>query len=539
MIDLIGDIVDFFIKSFLFKIIGYFLILSFIFAVFIEAAYFKATGHIDFTIFLNPDSLGALALYYRKEIAIIGIAITLFYMFLTLYLQNKISKRANCAVQEVELKKIAKIWLEGEAYKEVVKQEVMDEINISSTATQENKSDFIIPDFKYGKSRELLRFINENKVSFTFEGVKIITELLKILENNPASSVASKFKTDPNYKDYKKLVTGNKSSYDILSEIDLYTHTLNVVSEIIKYVEEHFGNEKMIYLQRAIIAALAHDIGKIQTPLTPAINEDLLKKSPHNIISALILREKYPDTLDTDTIEAVEQHHGIVKNKNNYILKALKEADKKAREKEIHKWLVEHKLIDENENNNKDEVSGQENEINKDENNLQETNTQDTEEESEAKKENEDIQDKPTEENLMENNESDEEALIDEDELDNLFENDEEETNYEDKKEIIKEKLNEPCRIKKIPSGLDLKELLFIKDKKVYISYVYLLELFGDDTNNFKDELIKRKEGYLKTFKIRALGGEYSIMFAVIKDEALDIDLESVNCDEVEIEEGE
>ena len=534
MVDLIGDIVDFFIKSVVFKIIGYFFILGFIFAAFIEAAYFKATGHIDLTIFFNSNILGELALYYRKEIAITGIAVTLFYMFLALYLQNKISKRANCAVQEVELKKIAQLWLEGEAYKEVIRQEVMDEINISSTDTQENKGDFIIPDFKYERSRELLRFINENKASFTFEGVKIITELLKILENNPTSSVASKFKSDPNYKDYKKLVTGNKTSYDILSEVDLYTHTLNVVSEIIKYVKENFGNEKIIYLQRTIIAALAHDIGKIQTPLTPAINEELLKKSPHNIISALILREKYPDTLDTDTIEAVEQHHGIVKNKNNYILKALKEADKKAREKEIYEWLVDHKLIDE-ENDNKKELSDEENEINKDENNLQDIE----ENKAETEKEN-DIQDKVTEENL-ENNENDEdEDLTDKYDYEKLYdENDEEETDYEDKKEIIKEKLNEPCRIKKIPSGLDLKELLFVKDKKVYISYVYLLELFGDDTNNFKDELIKRKEGYLKAFRIRALGGEYTIMFAVIKDEALDIDLESVNCDEVEIEEGE
>ena len=538
MVDLIGDIVDFFIRSVIVKIIGYFLFLAFILALFIEIAFFKATGHIDFTIFFNKEILGELALYYKKEIALLGIAITLFYMSLALYLQNKIAKRKNCAIQEVELKQIAKIWLESESYKELIKAEVMEEAQTETP--KETKPEFIIPSFKNPRSYELFDFINKNKEAFSYDGVSIITDLIKILENNPTSSVASKFTKDPNYKDYKKLVIANKTSYDILSEIDLYTHTFNVVDEAIRYIEEKYPKEKKIYLQRAIIAALAHDIGKIQVPLTEAVTYDLFKKAPHNVISALILREKYPE-LDKDTIEAVEQHHGAIKNKNNFILKILLEADKKAREKEINKWLVDNKII-----KNRDEKSEMRDEEERSGDEVKEIRKGEAEKEDkskdEVKEEKEEIKSEEAEEKNGEAENSKEEIKEEEEvfdiDMDECF--GEEEMDYEGMKEEIRKEIEgNLCNVKATSSGLDFNSLVFAKGNKIYISYAYLNTILQNNTKDFIKSLAEHKEGYSKTITISAFDREYKVILIVIDDKALGLDVSNVNCDEVEIEEGE
>ena len=494
MVDLIGDIVDFLIKSVLFKIIIYILFLAFILALFIEIAYFKVTGHINFTIFFNSNILGQLAWYYKKYIALLGITITFFYMALTLYLQNKIAKRKNCSLKEVELKQIAKIWLESESYKELIKSEVMEETQ--KETPKETKPEFIIPSFKNPRSYELFDFINKNKEAFSYEGVLIITDLIKTLENNPTSSVASKFKQDPNYVDYKKLITSDKTSYDILSSINLYTHTFNVVDETIKYIEDKYPKEKKIYLQRAIIAALAHDIGKIQTPLTTSTYE-LLKKSPHNTISSIILREKHPE-LDKDTIDAVEQHHGAIKNKNNFILKILLQADKTAREKEIRKWLIANQIVKKEKIENKEEIK------------TKEEITQETENE---------------EENTFNIN------------MEDIFSNSNE-INYDGMKEALIKKVEDKlCNLKNTKIGLNLKELIFVKEHNIYISYTYLKIILEGNEEEFLNELKENKEGYTKELIIKAFGKEYKLILIIIKDEALGLDVSNVNCDEVEIKE--
>ena len=548
MVDLIGDIVDFLIKSVIFKILGYILFLIFILALFIEIAYFKATGHLSLNIFFNKKVLGELAWYYKKEIALLGIAITLFYMSLALYLQNKIAKRKNCAIQEVELKQIANIWLESESYKNLIKEEVIKETKTKEP--KEKKADFIIPSFKNPRSYELFDFINKNKEAFNLDGVSIISDLIKILENNPTSSVASKFKQDPNYKDYKKLVVANKTSYDILSETDLYTHTLDVVDEVIKYVNENFEKEKTIYLQRAIIAALAHDIGKIQKPLTASVTIDLFKKAPHNVISALILREKYPE-LDQNTIEAVEQHHGAIKDKNNYILKILLEADKKAREKEINKWLIDNKYKEPEEEKDKEldkEELEQEDNTKQEENKDKEENieaeendnsvTEDNIDNKKREKDNENEANNETKEQNEDIKDQEDEDVFDVD-MDEIFGGSEDEEDYEGIKEKIKNEIEDKlCSIKKSALGLDLSELVFVKGKFIYIALAFLNGLVDNKELLFK-KLKETKEGFVKEIEIRVFDKEYKIKVLAIKDEALEIDVSNINCDEVEIKEEE
>jgi putative nucleotidyltransferase with HDIG domain len=546
MIDLVGDFIEFLLRSTIAKLIGYILFLGFIVALLLEYGYFRATGELSLKIFINQELLGALANYYRKEIALFGIFTTLFFMGLYFYLQNKIAKRKNCAIQEVELAEIAKIWLEAEEYKQIIKQEISSEI---PKQTKEEKKTFIVPAFNKEESRELFRFIEQHQSSFSELGIKVISDILKLLENNPVSSVASKFKQDPNYKDYNKMVIAGKTSYDILSEVDLYTHTIDVVNEAVKYLQDHNPDEKELYLERVIIAALCHDIGKIQKSYKN-LTDDVYKKVPHNVISALILREEYPK-LNEEIIEAVEQHHGAVKNKNNYTLKVLIEADKKAREKEIKEWLIKNQKTKDNNKDNKDiknkdntdkeqninneEINNKNQNINDKENNINNKNINNKENENKNYKNKEQItnnKDNTDEKNISET----EEENIFEIDTDDLFEDLDEKENYESAKEKLIEKIgDEVCRVKKHSIlGLDLNELIFTKEHNIYISFAFLNNIIND-TNSFIGEALKRKEAVIKEVKIEAFNSEYKVKMIIFKDEALGLDVSNVNCDKITI----
>jgi len=531
MIDIIGDIVDFLIRSVLVKILMYFIFLSFIIALIIEYGYFKVTGEFSFNIFFNSSILGELANYYKKEIAIVGIFITLFYITIYLYLQHKIAKRKNCAIQEVELAEIAKIWLEEESYKEIIRQEVINEL----PKEEEKKAPLIIPQFNKKESKELFRFIEKNQDSFSELGIRVISDILKMLENNPVSSVASKFKQDPNYKDYKKMIVAGKTSYDILSEVDLYTHTINVVNKAIEYLEQNNKDEKELYLERVIIASLGHDIGKIEKSLSKDLTPDIFKKAPHNVISAMIFREKYPE-LNTEIIEAIEQHHGNMKNKNNYTLKVLLEADKRAREKEINEWLMkmknekscqvpssEFQEISDNEDINI--YNSNSKDINTDDNNENDINVNDSN--------NNDININNS------NNEEDSEDEVFEISMDEIFEeNNPFDTgeDYKGAKEKLIEKIKDNlCLVKKDEAGLglDLEELVVAFNKKVYISFA-LLDSVVKDRGLFINEAIKSKEAYIKAIKIEFENKEYKAKTLVFRLKDLGFD-EDIHCDEVNI----
>ncbi len=460
--------------------IWYIVAFLFLTAFIVEYAFFKATGYIDLTIFYNPQVLSSLVFFYRKEVGLYGIFVVLMFLVIYFYQENKIKKRKNCALQEVDLADIAKIWLEAEEYKQAVRAEFSQ-----PTKTNKEEVKIIIPNFQKERSKKLFEYINEKREYFGEKGIEIIKNLIELLEKNPASSVASWFKNDSNTKDYKDLVVGNKTSYDILSEYSLYEHTMDVVEEIIEIVEQK--EEAGLYFERAIIAALAHDIGKLKSiqNYSNKITSELFRTAPHNVISALFLREKYPD-FSKEVIEAVEFHHGAVKPKNNYILEMLIKADKKAREKEIQKWLINNKI-----NKNKEDKKVEK---------L-------PEEKPEEKQSRIEIQEKE--------NDIPEDDIFDLD-MEDIFGDEEDEVF--DLKRILEE---EPCKIKKTIRGVDLEELLFVNGGYLYISLPYANKLG-----------LNEKPG---KFKVSFQDSEYELLLVKIKPDFLgNYECEGVSVEEIE-----
>jgi len=555
MFSTVEAISNFLLRSRVF--IYFFLFILFI-AGFLEYSYMKITGSFGLKAF-SKEFIGYIAIYYKKEIALFGIFTTIFFMALYFYLQNKIKKRKNCAVTEVELKEIAKIWLENEAYKNLVKEEVkgeFEEVEVKEEYT------IITPSFKFAKSYNLFEKIKNKKEFFNKEGIEIIADILKLLENNhPTSSVASKFKKDPNYTDYKKLILPNKTSYDILSEVTLYDHSLNVANKAIELLEEN--EEGGLYLQRVLIAGLAHDIGKIKN--LQNVPKELYKNAPHNVISALILREKYPE-ISKEIIEAVEQHHGAVKNKSNYTLRVLLEADKLAREEEIAQYLAKYKQDNSDKEDIKQDNIKQSNiiqdNINKEEtNNNTDKNKTDNNKQDNNKKDdinnikqdnldNEKIEQdninnkKIKQENIdnkdiqAENDETEEVLDID---YEDIFGDDEDEFSIEntfydyddEKKRLISAIGDNVCRVEKDKFGINLDNLVVAKNKRIYVSIILLDEVLED-----REEFIKaaksKKEGYFTTIELKVDNKDYKLKTFAIKQEALGIEAE---CDEVEVKE--
>ncbi len=147
-----------------------------------------------------------------------------------------------------------------------------------------------------------------------------------------------------------------KNSYEILKNVNLLDHSVNVAENIIKLICEDEDDEiyKNTMLPVAVIVALAHDIGKIPEYYTGVYN-----KLTHPLISATILHEfiegsdqPIKKTLDKQIIEimveAVKNHHTTVspqaatESRFKKIIEYLKKADTKARTQEVEKILKEY-----------------------------------------------------------------------------------------------------------------------------------------------------------------------------------------------------
>ena len=485
--------------------------------------------HLEFFL---TNLLGELANYYKKEIAIIGIITTIFYMAVYLYLQHKIATRSNCAIQEVELKEIAKLWLESESYKQVLKQEIEEEL------PKESKTiNIIMPHFKNERSKKLFEFISEYRDSFSEIGLKTIEWLVRMLEDNPTSSVASKFiKKDPNHKDYGEMVIPNKTKYDILSEIDLYTHTMNVVNEAINYLQEHNKDEMGLYLERVIIASLGHDIGKIDL----AKNSKVFANATHNAISAINIKEKFPE-LNEEIIDAIKHHHGNMKPKNNYTLKILLKADHTARQKEIQQWLITNKDINKQNNtkedSNKEDIKHKIDNIDKEdikqENNKQEDIKQEAKEDSkkvEGRREKE--EDEVIESVGLDIDDDDD---INMDAIRGVDSN----LTYEEIKDKLIEKIEmfNFFNIKKKGHGFDFDSFVATVDNKVYVTLTFLNSITTEDNvRRFLNELKNKKEGFTKKFRVTYKSTTLELELLVIKLEDLGIEDKEIDySDRVEI----
>jgi len=177
--------------------------------------------------------------------------------------------------------------------------------------------------------------------------------LKKLDKNDTCPSVVDKFAGDSdknkqqgNYFELEKFRDASSlrsvNAYDILSNITLVEHSVNVALWTLRYIfENNYGYPIII---SSVLVAFAHDVGKI-----PEIYEEELERyttTDHPYASANYLKKlttfsSIPNERMNLIEESILKHHGKLESKNdtqNIFHEILKKADHHAREMEIQAY---------------------------------------------------------------------------------------------------------------------------------------------------------------------------------------------------------
>lgn len=147
---------------------------------------------------------------------------------------------------------------------------------------------------------------------------------------------------------YDKHLIEYNNRYKLLSKIDLFSHTINVVVETIRITKDLPQNLKDI----SILLALLHDVGKNKIIASDFCYEDKNKEAHHKISANYAKHILYDEklnknsTVSNELIENVystlRSHHEADKE-NSIFLEILIQADMKARELELFGILKKEK----------------------------------------------------------------------------------------------------------------------------------------------------------------------------------------------------
>jgi len=309
-----------------------------------------SSGSFTFNYALVQRILGENIHY----ILLILLALILGIFGTIVYYRYQLEKRKNCEIHYVELEQIATLWLSQVDFVENVKNQIIEDN--SKTGDEQEKVHFKAPqdvqtlllditsqDARDFAKKEILP--NLNRLD-EYE-IRIVFELLAFLDKNKnITSVATLFNEDPEKMTYSsKVVTSDgKTSYDILKTFTLLNHTIRVSDNILTMIKDG-GRETggILLYARALIAALAHDIGKVEVyGFDTKIKGQMYRTVPHEKLSAIIFQEMYPDYNHVHgVIDAIKSHH--ISKPQGTISYYLKLADQKSREQEISLWLTANK----------------------------------------------------------------------------------------------------------------------------------------------------------------------------------------------------
>lgn len=297
---------------------------------------------------------------------LLGIIVLLLVIIyaITMYYRKVLAERKNCQVTYVDLSTIAVNWVKFENIEENIKEKfdskAMSEFAQAVYSENEDTINRRYHELFIQNSKDLIdNFVFPNAKRFDINEINIIYDLLLLLEENvDFPSVASLYDKDPEimiYNSRATITSDGKTSYDILKTYTLYNHTLRVANIALE-TNDQIGQSinKYSMLGRLIITVLSHDIGKITASQNKTkINGQIFHQQPHEMISAMMIREMYPEYKNIEQIvKAIKAHHGG--KQDDSLSVALKEADKKAREVEINEWHITNKLNKEQkENENK------------------------------------------------------------------------------------------------------------------------------------------------------------------------------------------
>jgi hypothetical protein len=277
------------------------------------------------------------------------IAYILFVIAYALIMQRARSQRLDCSLRNIHIVRLAKLWLDEDRIKAQMQSAYDEKQRERMEKIEEEAANRMLI-----VSTEIVgRFISERLApylrKFSNEEIEIVRFLLNLLEKRGnCSSVASKFKNDYDIKQFKRC-NGNKdipvtsdgrTSYDILSAYSLLDHSIRVASMIIDEVKSR-TNTYSILMPKAIIVALAHDIGKAEKIAASAVIDEVAKATDHPYLSAMIIKERFPEYSNIDEIVSiVQQHHLPIDKSGSICAQALKAADQRARREEIKRWFI-------------------------------------------------------------------------------------------------------------------------------------------------------------------------------------------------------
>lgn len=168
----------------------------------------------------------------------------------------------------------------------------------------------------------------KSKPAFAGVGMEIIKELLKLLdEHGDCPSVVLRNVNEPDKKLDQKVINTLKT------KVSLLEHTLNVTQEIMLRLPPG------PIVPKGVIAALAHDIGKI-----PSFYDKMYSTGDHKIVGVTVLDSlklfkglQYGD----DVLTAIRRHHDMLDKEAPFLVQALKDADQSARRQELAMFMMQ------------------------------------------------------------------------------------------------------------------------------------------------------------------------------------------------------
>lgn len=303
---------------------------------------FYLTNVIHFNFFVWSES------FHENSAAIILIlvGITLLFFTISLYFYNQIHQKKKI---KIKLEDIAHIWT----------NEIDDKADVKVNKEYKH-SPFLIRTIndKVYNSKRLKRFNSENIVNnikyFKDGELYLIMEILTLLDDNLKVSSVPSYKKDKESdylesQNYFKEYNSGKTNLELLSKITLVEHTMNVVAMAIKQFEEINKTEAhtvhSLHLATVIIAALAHDIGKIKNPkmLKSVGFDDVIVKDMHHMDLSIEYFKSFVKNLgfyeeNEIVIKAIQEHHSSTLPTAK-LSKLLFTSDKEARKLESNELI--------------------------------------------------------------------------------------------------------------------------------------------------------------------------------------------------------
>lgn len=316
---------------------------------------------------------------FQTKLILLSIVIisflTLFIVIQRRFFKHKLDNRANCQIQFVDMEKISNIWLDRSDI-ERIEQNKKSSLTNSFYESGMVKTSVLDIVFNYRiRNTDIIKdYIVEYINAYDENEIEIACVLLAMIEHHgDVPSVVSLFDKDNEKIELEKVsITNKKNSYQILKNIKLEQHILNVVRHIFEIGLKSDKSMVNIQAPKMLIAALSHDIGKITNFETLNkihhlnLEEKIFATQHHEFISDLILKNKFPSYKSIDLIsEVVKFHHlSIEDTEENRVIYSLgtllKEADSSARKQEIREYREKETKKDNSESDKKNEENNEE-----------------------------------------------------------------------------------------------------------------------------------------------------------------------------------